>query len=82
LELEHVNMEFWPTGSPPVLEKIWDKLESIAWDVREMIIDEKKFDQMKYWITVLSKTGTKLEIQCLNPFWDSQLPHSKVSKQT
>jgi hypothetical protein len=36
---------------------------------------------MKYWITVVSKTGKKLEIQCLNPLiWDSQMPHSTVSK--
>jgi hypothetical protein len=39
------------------------------------------FDQIKYWITVVSKTGTKLEIQCLKPFWDSQMPHSTVFKR-
>jgi hypothetical protein len=41
----------------------------------------KFLDQMKYWITVVSKTETKLEIWCLNPFWDSQMPHSTVSKK-
>jgi hypothetical protein len=30
---------------------------------------------------VVSNTGAKLEIQCLNPFWDSQMPHSTVSKK-
>jgi hypothetical protein len=48
--------------------------------MRGMMINEK-ISQMKYWITVVSKTGKKLEIQCLNPFWDSQMPHSTVSKK-
>jgi hypothetical protein len=58
-------------------------LESIAY-IRCEGNDNKWrfFAQMKYWITVVSKTGTKLTTQCLNPFWDSQMLHSTVSKNS
>jgi hypothetical protein len=60
-----------------VWKNLKKKMESIAWDVREMIINAIFLPKWNIGSQWSAKQGQIFEIQCL---WDSQMHHSTVSK--